>query len=129
MFNVMRRARRVFCAALLTMTIAGNAAANFTCNGKVTYLGLSTDGVLHVSVGSFGVWYVCSLTSTYVGNERTYTPEACRGWYATILAAQKADSSVEFYFGSSGQGTNDGQCVALGSWQVPTTSPYHMRSL
>ena len=73
MFNAMRRARRIFCATVLTMFVTGNAVANFFCNGKVTYLGLGTDGVLHVSAGGFGVWYLCSLSSTYDGNDRTYT--------------------------------------------------------
>lgn len=119
------RPRTSVIAAFLALTMCSTASANFTCEGKIVYLGLGPDGTVTVDVG-FGAWYICSLTSTFPGNGGiNFSPEGCRGWYASMLANQKTDSTIAFFFQSSVQGGNGPEC-SLGSWLVPTPSPYHM---
>jgi hypothetical protein len=124
MLSVVRHARRFACVAMMAMVVSGNAAANFTCDGLVTYLGLTPDGGLTVAVNGYGVWSLCNLTTSFTTNGRTYTPEACRAWYAAILAAKKSDTAVILYFESSASTTNGPECTALGHWVVPNPSPY-----
>ncbi|HET9863621.1 MAG TPA: hypothetical protein VFP37_09285 [Steroidobacteraceae bacterium] len=73
----------------------------------------------------FGIWRICSVSSTYAGNGQNYTPEACRSWYAGILSAQKVGSKVMFFFSSSASGANGPAC-SLGNWVLPNPSPYFM---
>jgi hypothetical protein len=125
MSSIPRRASRFVFAGFLSMLISANAAANFTCEGKIHYLGLGPDGNVTVDVG-FGAWYICNLTSSFLGNGGiTFTPEGCRGWYASILASQKAEDSIVFFFQSSASTGNGAEC-SMGSWLTPNPSPYHM---
>ena len=110
--------------ALGLLLASSSAFANFTCEGKVTYLGLSPDGLLTMSVGGFGVWYICSPTTANPASG--FTPEGCRAWYAGVLAAQKADHSIVFFFSSPASTGNGPECTALGSWTWPSPLPYHM---
>jgi hypothetical protein len=119
-----RKGLRAGLGALLAL-VSSVASANFTCEGKVTYLGLSPDGTITVSVG-FGAWYICNQTTAYSADGQTFTPEGCRAWYASILAAQKADHSIRFFFASSSGTSNGPECNALGSWTWPHPPPYHM---
>ena len=122
------RARATVCAALIAIVACGPAAANFTCEGKIAYLGLNPEGFVTVSVG-FGVWYICSQSTSFVNAGYTFTPEGCRAWYATFLANQKADTSIRFFFSSSVTNSNGPECTALGNWAYPTIAPYHMTVL
>jgi hypothetical protein len=115
--------------AALAMFAMSPAFGNFTCAGKVTYLGLSPDGLVTMSVGGFGVWYICSQTTTFAGHGGvTFSPEGCRSWFATILAAQKSGGSITFFFQSSSGNGNGPECTALGSWTQPNPAPYHMNT-
>lgn len=120
--------RRAFCLIALLFVPLG-AYANFTCTGKVSYLALSADGTLYVSVEGFGVWVICSISSSYSGNGTAYLPEVCRSWYATLLAAQRADHEIRLYFTSPSLTNNGPDCTALGSWVTPNPSPYHLTAL
>ena len=113
----------VVSASMLTT----NAFANFTCSGKVTYLGLQPDGVVTMAVNGFGVWYICSLSGTY-GNSG-HNAEGCKAWYASLLAAQKTGQGVVLYFQSPAGTSNGAECTALGSWVIPNPGPYHMTVL
>src|SRR5689334_15672518 len=77
---------RLAVIAFLLIGLCDTAQANFTCGGKVTYLGLFSDGTLTVGVNGYGPWYICN-NSTASG---TFSPETCRSWYAMLLATQKA---------------------------------------
>lgn len=105
--------------------IAPGAYANFTCEGRITYLGLGPTGLVTLNIG-FGTWYICDQTSSYAGYTTTYSVEGCKAWYAAILAAQKAGHSLRFYFPSAGGGNNGPECSALGTWVAPNPSAYHM---
>jgi len=112
-------------AAFLALTMGATASANFTCEGKIAYLGLGPDGTVTVDIG-FGAWYICNLTSSFPGNGGiNFSPEGCRGWYASILANQKTDAAIVFFFQSSAATGNGPEC-SLGSWVTPNPSPYHM---
>ena len=113
----------------LAMFAMSPAFANFTCEGKVTYLGLSPEGTVTMSVGGYGVWYICSTTNPYPGHGGiTFSPEGCRAWFATFLAAQKTGATITFFFGSSANTNNGPECTALGSWTQPNPAPYHMNN-
>jgi hypothetical protein len=101
------------------------AYANFTCEGQIAYLGLSPDGSISVALAGFGVWYICSQTSIQSTGGITYSPEGCRAWYASMLAAQKAGDPVRFFFTSSASTSNGAECTALGAWTWPNPAPYH----
>lgn len=118
--------RRLGCAVLIAVAACGPAAANFTCGGKVTYLGMSPDGLVSVAVGGFGVWYICNQSAPFTNAGITFTPEGCRAWYATFLAAQKSDHSITLFFGSSATSDNGAECTALGTWNYPAIAPYHL---
>jgi hypothetical protein len=126
MLKVARHARRFACAALIAITACGPAAANFTCEGRITYLGMNPEGFVSVSIGGFGVWYICSQTAPFVNAGYTFSPEGCRAWYATFLANQKSEQSIVFFFISPSSTSNGPECTALGNWATPTIAPYHM---
>jgi hypothetical protein len=121
--------KKGFLFAALAMFAVSPAFGAFTCAGRVSYLGLSPEGTVTMSVGGFGVWYICSMTTTWAGHGGiTFSPEGCRGWYATILAAQKTDATITFFFQSSSGNGNGPECTALGSWTQPNPAPYHMNT-
>jgi len=126
MRNILGNVRRLGCAVLVAVATCGPAAANFTCEGKITYLGMNPEGFVSVAVGGFGVWYMCSQSAPFVNAGYTFTPEGCRAWYATFLTSQKADQSIVFFFQSSATSGNGAECTALGNWAYPTIAPYHM---
>jgi hypothetical protein len=122
------RKTRVLISALAVFAVSPVFGANI-CEGKVTYLGMNSVGFVTVSVGGFGVWYICNPGTSFAGNGGvTYTPEGCRAWFATILAAQKSGTAIRFYFESSASTHNGPECVALGSWTYPSPAPYHLQS-
>ena len=126
MLKMVVKARRLACATLIAVAVCGPAAANFTCEGKITYLGMNSEGFVSVAVGGFGVWYMCSQSAPVVFAGTTFTPEGCRAWYATFLASQKTDQSILFFFQSPATTGNGPECTALGTWAFPTIAPYHM---
>jgi hypothetical protein len=114
-------------AAASALLVTTNAFANFTCSGKVAYLGLSPDGVMTLSVSGFGVWYICSMSGPY-GNAG-HNAEGCKAWYASALAAQKSGQGIVLYFQSPSGTSNGTDCTALGSWVIPNPGPYHLQVL
>jgi len=127
MLTAARHVRRLACVTLLAMVVSTNALANFTCEGLVTYFGVTPDGGVNVGINGYGMWSICNVTTTFVGNGgRTYSPESCRAWYAAILAAKKTEAPILFYFESSANTANGPECTALGHWVVPNPSPYFL---
>jgi hypothetical protein len=123
------RRKGLFVAALALFAMSPAFGA-FTCEGKVTYLGMNSEGLVTVSVGGFGVWYICNQTNPQTSNGGiVYTPEGCRAWFATILAAQKSGGTIRFFFNTSANTSNGPECTALGSWAYPNPAPYHMNSM
>jgi hypothetical protein len=129
--DVHRRLRRFVSRLLCSLALAAvssTASANFTCDGKIQYLGLSPSGLVTVNVG-FGTWYICDQTAPYGQNGITFSPEGCRSWFAVMLAAQKSGHGVRLFFNSSASTGNGPECTALGHWVLPNPSPYHMAVL
>jgi hypothetical protein len=118
------RVRNLALAGFLSVLISSNASANFTCSGQVAYLGMNAEGVVTVSVG-FGVWYICNQSSAYTVNGLTYTPEGCRAWYASLVAAKTSGQAVRFFFSSPAESSNGPECNAVGNWAWPSPGPYH----
>lgn len=109
------------CAALV---LSQPAMANFTCGGSLTYLTVSSAGSVYIRIGSYGTWAVCALGSPMSSGATTATTEACKGWYAGLLAARRTDAPITVYFDSPLGGHNGQGCSDLGSWVVAV--PYHM---
>jgi len=110
--------------------IAMTARAQFDCTGPVSSLALSPNGTVQVSVGTFGVWYLCELSNTDTYGGVTFTTDGCKGIYAMLLTAQSTGNSVTMDFSSSDSGgTNGADCTALGSWVQPSSAPYYIYTL
>lgn len=125
-------AKRRWASVVLVVVsaLSNNSWANFTCEGQVTYLGLNPDGLVMMGVNGYGVWYICNITLPFAGNGGiNFTAEACRGWYATVLAAQKSGQGIRVFFESPAYTSNGPECTALGTWVTPNPSPYHLSAL
>jgi hypothetical protein len=116
-------------AAFAALMMSGTASAIVTCEGKITYLALNPDGSVNVAVNGYGTWGMCNLSTPYSLGSVTFTPESCRAWYATFLAAQKAGSTIRLYFNTSANSANGAECTAIGHWVYPNPAPYHMVSV
>jgi hypothetical protein len=109
-------------AAIALMLFSASASATVDCQGKITYLGLNPDGTVNVNIG-FGVWGICNLSTPYSLGTVTFTPESCRAWYGTFLAAQKSGSTIRMHFVSGPA------CAQIGHWVWPNPASYHMVSV
>jgi hypothetical protein len=118
-----KRARAFAFVAILGASISIPAHANFTCEGPITYLGLGYEANLTVSVG-YGIWTICNLSSPMSNGGIAVNTDACKAWYASFLAAQKASTQVRIYFVSTANTTNGPECSAIGSWVQPNPLPY-----
>lgn len=127
MNDVRNRTRRFAYAVVLALAAAMPANANFTCGGNITYLGLNYTGAVVVAVNGFGIWTICSVNESIANGGITIGPETCKSWYATLLANQKANQGITFYFTSSANTSNGAECTAMGSWVAPNPLPYFMQ--
>jgi len=117
---------RIASVWLLLTLVCANAHANVTCTGLISYLGIDNAGYLYVNNG-FGIWQVCSLSQAYTANGLNVAQDACKGWYASMLAAQKSGAQVALYFYNSNSANpiNGAECNAFGNWSMP--SPYFIQ--
>lgn len=120
------KSRSLVCALILSCAASAPTQANFTCSGSISYLGLSYDGVLVVSVG-FGIWNVCNVNTSYSNGGISLESATCRAWYASILAAKKTGDPVVLYFLSNANTSNGPECSAIGSWVMPNPLPYFLQ--
>lgn len=117
---------------LATITLIGCLAttvarAQFDCSGPISSLALSPSGTLQVSLGTFGVWYLCELSNSDSYGGVTFTTDGCKGIYAMLLAAQSTGRSVTMDFTSPDSGgTNGPDCTSLGSWLQTNPAPYYI---
>ncbi len=99
--------------AMLSVALTGNAYANYSCGGKVTYLGVDMGGSLTVAVSSTPIHKICNL------NDATgWTPSVavCKSIYAQILSAKLAGKNIVIYYSD-----NIYSCSSLPSWgSVPS---------
>jgi len=102
------------------------AEANFTCGGAITYLGVNSSSSLYVSMGPFGVWLICNLSSTSSNGGTSVTVDSCKAWYAALLTQKALGQSATLYFTSTANSNNGAECTAIGTWTSPSPLPYHM---
>jgi hypothetical protein len=121
------RARGFAYAMGLALVASMPANANFTCGGNIAYLGFNYTGTVVVAVGGFGIWSICNVNEPIANGGITIGPETCKAWYATLLANQKANQGITFYFTSSANTSNGAECTAIGSWVAPNPLPYFMQ--
>lgn len=123
--RILNIARRLSLAAVLACIVALPAHANIACKGNVSYLGLNSDGSMHISVG-FGIWRICNFNSAFANGGVTIEAATCRAWYAGILASKASGTQVSIYLSSSASGTNGPECSAIGTWTAPSPLPYFL---
>lgn len=121
---------KVAVLTFLASLLATVAHAQFVCSGPVSSLALGPSGTVQVSLGSFGVWYLCELSTSDSYGGVTFTSDGCKGIYAMLLTAQATGQSVTMNFTSSDSGGSNGtDCAALGSWVQPNPAPYYINTL
>lgn len=115
--SVATRVMGVIGTALLGC-VPASGWANIVCSGNIALLGVDSSGNVAVSIG-YGTWTVCNTTQPFTGNSVTVAPDACKMWYASFLAAQRAQAAVAIYFPGSTP------CGAWGNWV--TAVPYFVQ--
>jgi hypothetical protein len=98
--------------ALSALLLTSPAFADVYCTGPINFLGADSTGTIWVDVG-YGVWGVCNLSAPLTIGSITVTTDACKGWYASLLAVQRAGTTAEIVMhGTTG-------CTTYGSWMYP----------
>lgn len=119
-----------FRATLLTfaaLSAASPAAAQgFSCSvNPAGYLGVSSDGIVAVTVNGDRVAQICSVTQTIGG----VSADACTAWYSALLTSRTTGKSGMIYFDSanSANGGNTA-CTQFGLTDWEIRIPYHIGS-
>ena len=102
--------------AAVSLVSAAPAMANFTCGANPNaYLGLNSEGWVAVSVNGVGVQSVCSVSNTVGG----VSPEACQGWYSTLLTWRALGRQGVFYYNPDNS-ANQGKtaCSQFAPWEI-----------
>ena len=107
---------RILGMALLYALLNTQANA-ISCTGPISYLGLDSGGAVVVSVfaNGAGMHSICNSTaqSTF-----TITSQACRMYYATLLANRLAGRAVTIYYNDP----NLTSCSQIGPWSTQTSA-------
>lgn len=105
----------IFGLIIMGVSITSAAYPQNACVGKVSHVGIFSDGKLTVSNGN-GVHYLCNISTETNG----VSIEVCKNWHAIALAAYAANKDLaQFYnFGS------EQSCSTIGNWSVPNPVPY-----
>jgi hypothetical protein len=82
---------RVLLAALCLPLYAN---ANISCTGPVTYLGSDSNGLVYTATGT-GINAVCSVVTQ---GDFHASPQACKIYYATLLADQLAGKNATVFY-------------------------------
>ncbi len=94
----------------LVFSIPLAARANISCTGPVTYLGTNDSGSVYVAAGM----QINVICSTVTQGSYTASPQACKLFYASLLADQLAGRSPTVFY--SDPALTD--CSQIGSWSV-----------
>ena len=85
-----------------------SAMADSTCQGKITYVGISRGANVLVSgPGGLPSTYLCDLQE----KQNNVEPEACKAIYSALLSAKAQDKSVRITFNP-----NISSCSEVASW-------------
>lgn len=114
----------LFAAASL-LAAAPASAQGFLCSvDPASYLGLSSDGMVAVNVANATrTISICSVSQTVGG----VNPEACAGWYSSLLTWRALGKSGTIYFNtahSANQGNTSCSQFPTPDWSVRI--PYHI---
>ncbi|WP_133498426.1 hypothetical protein [Cognatilysobacter terrigena] len=96
--------------AVVLVGLPAIATANVRCTGTVTYLGVDQAGGVVVANGS-GMHTICNTVTQ--GNFQA-NPQACKIFYATLLAVRLADRPVSIYYNDPALTS----CTQIGAWSV-----------
>lgn len=101
---------------IAALVIPSLAHANVSCTGPVTYLGTDANGLVYVAAGT-GINAICSTVTQ--GSFQT-APQACKLFYASLLADELAGRSPTVFY-------NDpaiAQCSQITAWSVQPSAYY-----
>lgn len=99
-------------------------AQNFSCKANpAQYLGINASGIVYTNVEGVGVLGICSM-GTQMGSIH---PDACKGWYSTLLTYKSLGKNAWLYFDPSYQ-INSGKtsCSSFSQWE--TREPYYFEA-
>lgn len=107
-----------------TCLSAEGQAQNFSCRANpAQYLAINASGIVYTHVDSVGVLGICSM-GTQMGSIH---PDACKGWYSTLLTYKSLGRFAWIYFNPSSQiNAGKGSCSSFAQWE--TREPYHLES-
>lgn len=114
---------RTMLVALASLLAASSASAqqNFSCSvNPSAYLGLSNAGYVLVAVNGTTITQICNVSDT-VGS---VTPEACMGWYSSLLTWRTLGKSGFAYFSPTTVGKT--ACNQFTSYDVRIA--YHLEA-
>lgn len=94
-----------FCVFLST---TATVDATISCSGKVGYLGLDPNGAVVVANGT-AIHTICSSTTQ---GSFQINPQACKMFYATLVATRLADRAITVYYNDPSLTS----CTQIGSW-------------
>ena len=104
----MKRSKIAILTALALLAHAAAANATIACKGQIGYLGYDQNGAVVIAAGT-NIHTICS--STAQGNFQIGL-QACKGFYATLLAHRLAGKPVTIYYNDPALTA----CSQIGSW-------------
>lgn len=106
----MRKTVLIFMAAIGTI-FSPNAFANYSCAGKVSYLGIEGSGNIVVALNnSTQIHKICNMDSQ---GSYSMVVSACKAAYGALLAAKTSGSSITIYYYDNGY-----TCATIPSWNI-----------
>lgn len=110
---------QMFSAVVAAWSLALPAFADYRCSGAISDAGVNSSGDLYANIGP-APWALCSVSvdTTYGGV--AISAATCKSWFALLVAAMHAGSSVSITIVSSTvMGTNPSQCGTIVIWSTP----------
>ena len=101
---------KLLIVAELFLSLKAHAGAH--CVGTLNYPGISQVGDVNVALAGASGIPIHSICSTLSKGVFHTDPVACKGVYATLLAARLGGNTVGFYY----EGATPAGCSAITSW-------------
>jgi hypothetical protein len=83
-------------AAIVAMSLAAPAWANYVCQGTIDSVALNTGGTVTVQSTAAGLYpaFICAIGTTVNG----VGPEQCKAILAMLITARTSGQQVQWYF-------------------------------
>jgi hypothetical protein len=94
------------------LLVSSVARASYYCDGPVTDLSISKDGLIMASIGELKSVYLCQIGASKNG----VSSEVCKAIHAQLLAATISGRRVRMYFDDSNTCTTHTAWADLTGW-------------